>query len=116
RSGRDMSAREFQAVHCVETPVRDVDRGGLSFHAASPNADAHTRTLVERCVAAEADPEGPARRQPSLLHACDTAYVTARGVPRDGDGAEPGRFTHALVADEPATYGTVRPAQLWDAN
>lgn len=111
-----MSAREFQAVHCVETPVRDVDRGGLSFHAASPNADAHTRTLVERCVAAEADPEGPARRQPSLLHACDTAYVTARGVPRDGDGAEPGRFTHALVADEPATYGTVRPAQLWDAN
>ncbi|GAB2755662.1 hypothetical protein GCM10027174_34300 [Salinifilum aidingensis] len=110
-----MSAREFQAVHCIETPVWDENRGGLLFHATSPNTDPHTRTLVERCVAAEPDPDGPARQQPSLLHACDTAYVTARCVSRDGDGEEPGRFTHALVADDPATYGTARPAQLWDA-
>lgn len=110
-----MSAREFQAVHCVETPVRDESSGSMLFQAVSSGTVPQMRTVVERCLAAEPDQDENERHPLSLIHAHDDSYVTARGAVYSVDGDGPARFTHSLVTNDPVAYGAVRPAQLWRA-
>ncbi|GAA2821018.1 GTPase-associated protein 1-related protein [Saccharopolyspora taberi] len=113
-----MSGRGFESL-CY-TDRGPGDREGAELRASSAGATGEMRALVERAAVYEA-PVGwqwdanPADRPPSLAHAVDGVYVTARGVHVASGEWEGSRFTHAVATIDPQRYGPIRPAQLWDA-
>ncbi|GAA4613464.1 GTPase-associated protein 1-related protein [Saccharopolyspora hordei] len=95
-----MSAREFHSLYCTARGPGQ-QPGELEFRAVSPGTTEEMTTAVRRAVT----------ERPSLVHAHDGVYVTARSA-GTGEGEH---VVHALVAPDAGPYGPIRPAQLWDA-
>ena len=99
---------------------------GLQFQATSENVAPDLRELVQRTVLYEPPSVWMRERRPveqyprSLAHVIDGCrYVTAAGsyLGTEMNGMREGnQFTHAIVTEDPASYGLARPAQLWDAS
>jgi len=98
---------------------------GFQFQAATPGAVTEAMPLVQRTVLYEPPSAWTRDRRPvdafphSLAHAFeDGVFATAAGryLGQEANGTRQGnQFTHAVVTRDPADYGLVRPAQLWDA-
>ena len=113
-----MSGRGFESLFYTDRGPGD--REGAELQASSAGTTGEMRALVERAAVYEAPvgwrwDDNPADRPPSLAHAVDGVYVTARGVHVAEGDWEGSRFTHAVATLDPQRYGPVRPAQLWDA-
>ena len=101
---------------------------GFQFQAASPGVAGEAMQLVQRTALYEPPATWMRRRLPigdypgSLAHVAedgaDGLLATAAGIylGREANGVREGnQFTHAVVTRDPAAYGVVRPAQLWEA-
>lgn len=97
---------------------------GFQFQARSDGADQAAMDLVERHLLYEAPSDWMAQRRPveqyppSLAHLWDGRLVTAAGVylgKEANGGREGNQLTHAIVTEDPDTYGSLRPAQLFGA-
>lgn len=99
---------------------------GFQFQACSPDPPPEAAALIARAGLYEPPVPWMRRKRPvsdypaSLTHTVAGAlHVTAAGRylglevngPREGN-----QFTHAIATLDPASYGLVRPAQLWDAD
>lgn len=97
---------------------------GFQFQSVSEGTSDEEMTLVQRTALYEApvpwmrEHRPTSDYPPSLTHVVDDVFVTARGVylGTEANGVREGnQFTHAVVTADPAAYGLIRPAQLWDA-
>ncbi len=97
---------------------------GFQFQAASDGVGRDAMDLVQRCLLYEApDTWVLARRPvsdypPSFGHTWNGMLATASGryLGREANGSREGNhFTHAVLTRDPASYGLVRPAQLYGA-
>jgi len=98
---------------------------GFQFQATSVGVAPDVRELVQRTVLYEPPSVWMRERRPvgqyprSLAHVVDgRRYVTAVGsyLGTEMNGMREGnQFTHAIVTEDPASYGLARPAQLWGA-
>lgn len=97
---------------------------GLQFQARSAGADRSAEAVVQRNLLYEPPPRWMRERRPvseypvSFAHVYDGLFATASGVylGRESVGGREGnQLTHAIVTDDPAAYGLVRPAQLFGA-
>ncbi|MEV4350356.1 GTPase-associated protein 1-related protein [Actinoplanes sp. NPDC049596] len=121
RAGVDFETLIY--TDCV--PGQGLQRtAGLQFQARSPGADRAAMTLAQNAVLYEPPAKWMRERRPvaeyppSFAHAVDGLYVTAAGVylGREANGGREGnQLTHALVTSDPASYGLIRPAQLFGA-
>ncbi|GAA4875773.1 GTPase-associated protein 1-related protein [Saccharopolyspora cebuensis] len=119
-----MSARDFHSLFYTDCGPGQGTRGteGFQIQAMSAGTGQEDAALVQRAALYEVPPDWLRERRPvaefppSLVHLHDGRYVTARGVYADTEQDRVGNhFTHALVTDDPASYGGLRPAQLWQA-
>ncbi|MEU1684787.1 GTPase-associated protein 1-related protein [Micromonospora sp. NPDC005707] len=98
---------------------------GLQFQARSADSAATAETLVRDHLLYEppsrwmADRRSVAQYPPSFAHiSSDGLLVTAAGLylGREANGTREGnQLTHAVVTTDPASYGDLRPAQLFQA-
>jgi len=98
--------------------------GGMQFQSTSAGVHADALALIRRHLIYET-PEALVRQQkpveafpPSFAHVHDELFATAAGVylGREVDGPRQGNhLTHAIVTSDPASYHSVRPAQLFRA-
>jgi len=98
---------------------------GFQFQATSVGVAPDVRELAQRTVLYEPPSVWMRERRPvgqyprSLAHVVDGCrYVTAVGsyLGTEMNGMREGnQFTHAIVTEDPASYGLARPAQLWGA-
>ncbi len=98
---------------------------GFQFQAASPGLAPEAMPVVQRTGLYEPPVRWMRERRPvtdyppSLAHAAEgELFVTAAGryLGQEANGTREGnQFTHAVVTRDPASYGLVRPAQLWAA-
>ena len=97
---------------------------GMQFRAVSDGVQPDLMGAVERHCLYEPPPEWMAQPRPaasyprSLSHVVDHGFATASGVYLGGEatGSRQGNHhTHAVVTEDAATFGQVRPAQLWKA-
>ncbi len=98
---------------------------GFQFQAASPGVSTEAMPLVQRTALYEPPVRWMRERRPvadyppSLAHTAEGGmFATAAGryLGQEANGTREGnQFTHAIVTRDPADYGVVRPAQLWDA-
>ncbi|WP_406065045.1 GTPase-associated protein 1-related protein [Micromonospora sp. NBC_00860] len=97
---------------------------GLQFQARSAGADRNAEAVVQRNLLYEPPPRWMGQRRPvsdypaSFAHVWDGLLATAAGVylGRESVGGREGnQLTHAIVTDDPAAYGLVRPAQMFGA-
>lgn len=97
---------------------------GFGFQARSAGLDEGVQRVVQRAALYEVptrwlrDHRPVEEYPPSLAHLRDGPFVTAAGryLGREANGPRDGnQFTHAVVTDDPGSYGLVRPAQLWGA-
>ncbi|MBU2668232.1 hypothetical protein KOI35_32445 [Actinoplanes bogorensis] len=97
---------------------------GLQFQARSPGADRTAMNLVQNSLLYEPPANWMRERRPvtdyppSFAHTGDGLFATAAGVylGREANGGREGnQLTHAVVTGDPASYGLVRPAQMFGA-
>lgn len=98
---------------------------GFQFQAATPGAATEAMHVVQRSTLYEPPAAWMRDRRPvtdyprSLAHTVeDGFFATAAGryLGQEANGTRQGnQFTHAVVTQDPAAYGIVRPAQLWAA-
>ncbi|MFR9775146.1 GTPase-associated protein 1-related protein [Micromonospora sp. MS34] len=97
---------------------------GLQFQSRSAGADRGAESVVQRNLLYEPPPRWMRERRPvsaypvSFAHVWDGLLATAMGVylGRESVGGREGnQLTHAVVTGDPASYGLVRPAQLFEA-
>ncbi|MGB6165542.1 MAG: GTPase-associated protein 1-related protein [Pseudonocardiaceae bacterium] len=98
---------------------------GFQFQAASPGLAPEAMPIVQRTGLYEPPVRWMRERRPvaeyppSLAHTAEgELFVTAAGryLGQEANGTREGnQFTHAVVTRDPASYGVVRPAQLWAA-
>ncbi|MCG5455758.1 hypothetical protein PSH03_000635 [Micromonospora sp. PSH03] len=97
---------------------------GLQFQSRSAGADRNAEAVVQRNLLYEPPPRLMGQRRPvsdypaSFAHVWDGLLATAAGVylGRESVGGREGnQLTHAIVTDDPAAYGLVRPAQMFGA-
>ena len=97
---------------------------GMGFRSRSPGADAAAMTLVQRHLLYEVPDNWMRESRPiadyprCYAHTWDRYVASASGVylGRELTGSRQGNhLTHAIVTQDPRSYGLVRPAQLLDA-
>ncbi|MFY1693293.1 GTPase-associated protein 1-related protein [Plantactinospora sp. WMMB782] len=97
---------------------------GLQFQARSAGADGRAMSVVQRNLLYEPPPSWMRERRPvgeyppSFAHVWDGLLATAAGVylGRESVGGREGnQLTHSITTSDPASYRTVRPAQLFGA-
>jgi hypothetical protein len=121
-----MTSSGFLSLYYTDCRPGQGLRGGagFQFQSVSSGVGHDAMTLVQRSALYEApvawmrEHRAVASYPPSLTHVFDGRYVTARGVylGAEANGVREGnQFTHAVTTGDPASYGLIRPAQLWDA-
>ncbi|MEV5689691.1 GTPase-associated protein 1-related protein [Micromonospora globbae] len=98
---------------------------GLQFQARSSDAVAAAENLVKDNLLYEPPSRWMAERRPAAQYPPSFAHLrsgdtlaTAAGVylGREANGTREGnQLTHAIVTNDPASYGSLRPAQLFGA-
>ncbi|MBV8994158.1 MAG: hypothetical protein JO287_10775 [Pseudonocardiales bacterium] len=98
---------------------------GFQFQAASPGVTSEAMPLVQRTALYEPPVRWMRERKPVADYPPSLAHTTEHGVfataagrylGQEANGTREGnQFTHAIVTQDPANYGVVRPAQLWKA-
>ncbi|BCB78558.1 GTPase-associated protein 1-related protein [Phytohabitans flavus] len=97
---------------------------GFQFQARSPGVDGESMDIVRKSLLYE--PPGRWMRErrpvedypPSLAHIHKGVFATSAGVylGKETNGSREGnQLTHSIVTREPAAYGLVRPAQMFQA-
>jgi hypothetical protein len=121
-----VTSPEFGSLYYTDCLPGQGLRGGagFQFQAVSRDVSHEMMTLTQRSTLYEApvawmrEHRAVTDYPPSLTHAYDGCYVTARGIylGAEANGVREGnQFTHAVATADPEAYGMVRPAQLWDA-
>lgn len=97
---------------------------GLQFQATSANVDGDAMALVQRHLLYEPPASWMREQRPveeyplSFAHIGGPQIATAAGVylGREANGTREGnQLTHAVITRDPASYGLLRPAQLFGA-
>jgi hypothetical protein len=126
RDEHEVTGPEFGSLYYTDCLSGQGLRGGagFQFQAVSRDVSHEMMTLTQRSTLYEApvawmrEHRAVSEYPPSLTHAFDGCYVTARGIylGAEANGVREGnQFTHAVATADPEAYGMVRPAQLWDA-
>jgi GTPase-associated protein 1, C-terminal domain/GTPase-associated protein 1, N-terminal domain type 2/GTPase-associated protein 1, middle domain len=98
---------------------------GLQFQACSAGVSEGARALVQRNLLYEAPANWTRERRaaadypPSFSHIAEDFFATANGIylgKEVNGGREGNHLTHAILTDDPQSYGLIRPAQLFQAS